>query len=99
PMGSEESKGVSPASFRDNEYFFEESLKEAREKGYDGLLLYGTRRFGKSSVESAYLSHGQLTISNCMGNLIAFSTKDLGEVLNYINIGINNLPDAIKPNI
>lgn len=99
PMGSEEDKGVAPASFRDNEYFFEESLKEAREKGYDGLLLYGTRRFGKSSVESAYLSHGQLTISNCMGNLIAFSTKDLGEVLNYINIGINNLPAAIKPNI
>lgn len=97
PVGSELDKGTMPASFRDNEYFFEESLKEAREKGYDALVLYGTRRFGKSAVESAFLTHGHITIQGCVGNIIGFSTKDLGEVLNYINVGVNNIPNAIRP--
>lgn len=99
PQGSEASKGTTQAQFRDNEYFFDESLKEAREKAYDAVLMYGSRRFGKSGLESLFLSQGMLTIENCSSNLIGFSEKDLGEVRTYMSTIFNNLPYAISPNI
>lgn len=99
PQGKGENKRVKVAEFRDNEYFFDESLKEAVDKGYEALLMYGTRRFGKSGIEAQYLSQGLLSIERCIGNLTGFNTKDLGEVLTYLSTILLHLPPALRPNI
>lgn len=99
PQGSGATKKVAPALLRDNEYYFDESLKNAVEKGYEAILMYGTRRFGKTGLEALYLAQGLLAITNCSANLNGFSGKDLNEVKTYLYTIFTNLPPALRPNI
>lgn len=99
PQGSGATKKVAPALLRDNEYYFDESLKNAVEKGYEAILMFGTRRFGKTGLEALYLAQGLLSITNCSANLNGFSGKDLNEVKTYLYTIFTNLPPALRPNI
>lgn len=99
PQGEGVDKRVTVAKLRDNEYFLDESIKRAIDGGYEALVLYGTRRFGKSASEAIFLAHKLITVPNCIGNLIGFSTKDLGEINIYLDTILSNLPPALRPNV
>lgn len=94
-QGAEDDKDVKVAQFRDNEYFFDHMWRKARKEQKEGLLVYGTRRYSKSSIQASHTLHKQITITNSEGQLVAFSTEDLGNLRSYMEVAVENLPPAL----
>jgi len=61
-FGSGYNKKVSNPHFRDNEYYFDQMIRRAKEHGRKGVFQYGTRRFAKAlrNSEKLYRSNGEI---------------------------------------
>lgn len=90
-------KGVFQPQLRDNEYYFDEMYKKAREHGRVGLLLYGTRRFSKTAVMSSKILHDLYTIHKCQATVQGFSAiPDLKALIDYISDAVENIHPALR---
>ena len=92
------SKPIHP-DFRDNEFFLAEMLKIAEEDGRKGIMMYGSRRWGKSATMSSYLAHKLHTILNAKCTAIAFSKiPDLDNLIEYLNLALTNAHPGLSIN-
>lgn len=81
---------------RDNEWFFVESLKEATSEKYPGfydkaLLVYGSRRFGKSVILSSLAHWKILTKRYATGSIVGGSSSDLNALTDKIQTSMRHI--------
>jgi hypothetical protein len=82
--------------FRDNEWFFVESLKQAEDAKDKGLLLYGTRRFTKSVILASYIQWKSHTKANAVATLTGGSEKDLLDLTDKVRTSMDYTTSAFK---
>ena len=85
--------------FRDNEWYFAELLKRAELEGNKGIMLYGSRRLGKSTLMASYCYWKALTKSNSTAAITSGSDSDLEELTHKIKTAIKNIPSAFRVHI
>jgi len=78
---------------RDNELFYVESYAEADEKNV-GLFAFGTRRWGKTVMESAILSWSCTTVENSEALVIGGDEGDLQKLSKTLEIAFTNVHSA-----
>lgn len=83
------------ASFRDNEWFINENLVRAEEEK-KGIAMFGTRRFSKSAFISSYTGHSASTKYGGVNSVVGGVQKDLDNVTQYIDFGLDRLPEFFK---
>lgn len=81
---------------RDNEWFFVENLKVAEDAGNKGILLYGTRRFSKSTIMASYIEWKAKTKANSVATLTGGSESDLIDLLDKVDTSMLYSPEAFK---
>lgn len=81
---------------RDNEYFFIENVKDAEEKGDKGLLLWGTRRWTKSTIIGSYTDWKLHTNFNSIAQVTGGSEPDLNSLTDMIKSSIDFRHPAFK---
>lgn len=91
PDGSEPI--ISP-DFRDNEWLFVEEIKRAEEMGNRGVMLYGSRRLGKSTLMSSYCYWKALTKPNASATITSGSEGDLIDLTHKIKTAMKYIPKA-----
>jgi len=84
---------VSP-DFRDNEWLFVEEIKRAEEAGNRGVMLYGSRRLGKSTLMSSYCYWKALTKPNASATITSGSEGDLIDLTHKIKTAMKYIPKA-----
>ena len=78
---------------RDNELFYVDSYAEADEKNV-GLFAFGTRRWGKTVMESAILSWSCTTVENSEALVIGGDEGDLQKLSKTLEIAFTNVHSA-----
>jgi hypothetical protein len=80
--------------FRDNEWLFVEEIKRAEEAGNQGVMLYGSRRLGKSTLMSSYCYWKALTKPNSSATITSGSEGDLIDLTHKIKTAMKYIPKA-----
>lgn len=91
PDGSEP---IITPDFRDNEWLFVEEIKRAEEAGNRGVMLYGSRRLGKSTLMSSYCYWKALTKPNSSATITSGSEGDLIDLTHKIKTAMKYIPRA-----
>lgn len=88
---------------RDNEWYVDEIKKyakgEAKKLKPAGILIYGTRRFAKSTVEASHSHHGILIYPTETGTITASNTEDLASITDKMNKSMDYIHPAFAVNI
>lgn len=86
------------ASFRDNEWYYQQCLIRAQEQNF-GIIGFGSRRISKSAFLSSYFGFrgstiygGELRVNSVIGGV----QKDLDNISDYTDFGLNNLHPFFK---
>ena len=82
---------------RDNEWYWSQLLLEA-EKDAKGIILFGTRRFGKSAFISSYIAFNATMKYGSFNSVVGGAQGDLDNVTSYIDIGLENVPEFFRYN-
>lgn len=103
PQPNGEQPNIQP-DLRDNEWFFVENLKNCVSKKYPdfyekAMLVYGTRRFGKSVIMASLAHWRTLTVYNASGTIVGGSSSDLAALTNKIKTSLDNIEPAFKLDI
>jgi hypothetical protein len=96
PDGTKEEKIMLPP-LRDNEWYFAEILKRVEARGDCGVLVYGSRRFAKSSIIASYLLWKALISPNGNITVTSGNDKDLGDLTDKMDTAIKSIHPAFKP--
>lgn len=80
--------------FRDNEWLFVEEIKRAEKAGNKGVMLYGSRRLGKSTLMSSYCYWKALTKPNSSSTITSGSEGDLIDLTHKIKTAMKYVPKA-----
>ena len=80
--------------FRDNEWLFVEEIKRAESAGDRGVMLYGSRRLGKSTLMASYCYWKALTKSNSSATISSGSEGDLIDLTHKIKTAMKYIPKA-----
>lgn len=80
--------------FRDNEWLFVEEIKRAEEAGNRGVMLYGSRRLGKSTLMASYCYWKALTKPNSSATITSGSEGDLIDLTHKIKTAMKYIPKA-----
>lgn len=86
---------------RDNEWFFAENLKSCINEKYPdfyskAMLVYGTRRFGKSVIMASLAHWRTVTKFNSFGTIIGGSSSDLNAMTSKIKTSMLYADSAFK---
>jgi hypothetical protein len=86
---------------RDNEYFFAENLKEIINPEYPefyskALLIYGTRRFGKSVILASLAHWRSITKFNSSGTIIGGTSSDLNALTSKIKTSMSFIEKPLR---
>lgn len=84
---------VSP-DFRDNEHLFCEEIKRAEKLGDRGVMLYGSRRLGKSTLMASYCYWKALTKPNSSATITSGSEGDLIDLTHKVKTAMKYIPKA-----
>ncbi len=76
---------------RDNEWYINHFLLKAKEQR-KGIILFGTRRFGKSAYISSHIGHSATINKGSLNSVVGGSQKDLDNITAYIDDGLDNVP-------
>lgn len=83
------------SDFRDNEWIIAEGLEEA-EQTRKGMMLFGSRRLGKSEFLSSYIAR-KATIFKGSENVISSGNwADIDIITSKVTLGLNALPGYFK---
>lgn len=95
PVNQEIVRKFGPPDFRDNEWLIAEYIQKAEEQK-KGLLIFGTRRFGKTMFESSWIGRGA-TIYEGSENVVSSTTDDDIKVLaSAIDKGLSSMHPYFK---
>lgn len=83
------------SSLRDNEYFINENLIRA-EAERKGIIMFGTRRFGKSAFISSYIAWNATFKYGGVNSVVGGNQEDLDNVTEYIDFGLENVPEMFR---
>lgn len=95
PVSQKEERIMCPP-LRDNEWFFVENLKTAEDAKDRGLMLYGTRRFSKSTIMASYIEWKAKTKFNSVATLTGGNESDLVQLLDKVDTSMMYSPEALK---
>lgn len=83
------------ASFRDNEWIIADAIEEA-ERDRKGVMIFGSRRLGKSEIIASYLAHGATLFEGTENVVMGGNWGDIDVVMAKVVHGLNKLPDYFK---
>ena len=86
---------LSTPDMRDNEWIIAEHLKMAEEQK-KGLMIFGSRRLGKSVSESSWIGRGATIYDGSENVISSTNSQDLSIVTGLIDNGMNNLHPYFK---
>lgn len=86
---------------RDNEHFFAENLKDAINPNYPefyskALLIYGTRRFGKSVILASLAHWRSITKFNSSGTIIGGTSSDLAALTSKVKTSMSFIENPLR---
>lgn len=89
---------------RDNEWFFSENLKACESKEYPGyyskaMLVYGTRRFGKSVILASLAHWRTISKFNSFGSIIGGNSSDLNALTSKIKTSMTYIDKPLQLDI
>jgi hypothetical protein len=89
---------------RDNEYFFCENLKSCTSKDYPefyskAMLIYGTRRFGKSVILASLAHWKTITKFNSIGTIVGGNSSDLSALTSKIKTSMLYIDKPMRMDI
>lgn len=93
---SDGSRKLSRPWIRDNEWIIDGGVQNA-EKNKRGLLILGSRQFGKSEVGASYEGRRTIAYKNTQNVLAGLSSDDLQGLLSKLYNGYNHLHPYFKP--
>lgn len=91
---SDGSEPIVNPDFRDNEWLFVEEIKRAESAGNRGVMLYGSRRLGKSTLMASYCYWKALTKPNSSATISSGSEGDLIDLTHKIKTAMKYIPKA-----
>lgn len=86
---------------RDNEWFFAENLKKCESKEYPAfyskaMLVYGTRRFGKSVILASLAHWRTIAKFNSFGSIIGGNSSDLNALTSKIKTSMTYIDAPLR---
>lgn len=88
------SEPIVTPDFRDNEFLFVEDIKRAEKAGNKGVMIYGSRRLGKSTLMASYCHWKALTKANASATVTSGSEGDLIDLTHKIKTSMKYVPKA-----
>lgn len=88
-------RGFGNLEFRDNEFLINEKITEAEEKR-KGLLIFGTRRFGKTYFEASWIARGSLIYEGSQNVMCSTNTDDIKVLTATCEAGLAGLHPYFK---
>lgn len=82
-------------NLRDNEFIIFNAIDQAQRE-HKGLAIGGSRRLSKSTAMSSYLGYGATLDQNSQNVLVGTNSDDLKTMINMLDVGLNNVPQAFK---
>lgn len=83
------------STFRDNEWIVAEAIEEA-ERERKGVMVFGSRRLGKSEIIASYLAHGATLYEGTENVVMGGNWGDIDIIMSKVDHGLNNLPSYFK---
>jgi hypothetical protein len=80
---------------RDNEWIFNEIITRA-EKERKGIIIFGSRRIGKSCLLASYVSHSAVIRYGSDNLIVGGSADDLNTIARYADFGLLHLHDFLR---
>jgi len=90
---ADKSEPIIVPELRDNEWFLAENYQDAELKN-KGLVVYGSRRFAKSSMMGSILHWKSITKPNMQATVAGGSTEDLQMITKMIKTSMENVNPA-----
>lgn len=88
---------------RDNEWYFDEIQKYAKEKAKEmvraGIIIYGTRRFSKTTQEVSHIHQGILANPAETGSVTSSNDIDLASIVDKLKKSLDYIVPAFRLNI
>lgn len=88
---------------RDNEWYIDEIKKHAKKRAEllesAAIMIFGSRRFSKTTGESSHTHHGMLLYTTQTGTITSTTEKDLNSLVDKIKKSLDNIHPAFKLNI
>lgn len=81
--------------FRDNEWLIAENIKKAEDLK-KGLLIFGTRRFGKSDFEASWIGRGATIFDGSENVLSSTNEADIKILASKVDKGLNALHPYLR---
>lgn len=102
PIKNQGNKIMNPP-LRDNEWYVDEIKKYAKKKAEEllpaGIIIYGTRRFAKSTIEASHCHHGLLVYPTETGTITASNSEDLASITDKMNKSMSYIHPAFAVNV
>lgn len=95
----DDSEIITIPDFRDNEWYMAELIKRAETEGNKGVMLYGSRRLGKSTLMASYCYWKAITKPNSTAAITSGNDGDLEELTHKIRTASKYAPYAFKIHI
>ena len=83
-------------TLRDNEWYIAEILKRAEDRRDAGILIYGSRRFAKSSIIASYLLWKAMISPNGNISITSGNDKDLGDLTDKMETAMKAMNPAFR---
>ena len=91
---------ITNAPLRDNEWYVNEIKKYAEEKALEmeraGVIIYGTRRFSKTTQEVSYIHHGILIYPTETGTASSSNAEDLESIVDKLRKTLDYVVPAFR---
>ncbi len=89
---------------RDNEWFFSENLKNCESEKFPGyyskaMLVYGTRRFGKSVILASLAHWRTISKFNSFGSIIGGNSSDLNALTSKVKTSMTYIDKPLQLDI
>lgn len=102
PIKNQGNKIMNPP-LRDNEWYIDEIKKYAKVRADEmkpaGIIIYGTRRFAKSTIEASHCHHGLLIYPTETGTITASNSEDLASITDKMGKSMDYIHPAFAVNI
>ena len=102
PIKNLDNKITNPP-LRDNEWYFDEIVKYAEKKASEmedaGVIIYGTRRFAKTTDEASHFHRGIIIFPTETGSLSSSNGEDLESIIDKLKKSLEYIEPAFRINI
>lgn len=83
------------SEMRDNEWIISDAMEQAQ-KEKKGIMIFGSRRLGKSEFISSHVGRYATLFENSENVITGGNWGDIDVIMSKVTTGLNNLPDDFK---